>query len=69
MDAVSDGNPDVDSAGVYFVTVEEFERHETSDREPELPADERPVITNDGPLPSTEHRSTSINGPSLRART
>ncbi len=31
MDAVSDENPDVDSAGVYFVTVEEFENRKPSD--------------------------------------
>jgi hypothetical protein len=35
-------NPDVDSAGVYFVTVEEFEQRESSDDAPEPPPGEQP---------------------------
>ena len=42
MDAVSDENSDVDSAGVYFVTVEEFEQREPSDGEPRPLSGERP---------------------------
>ncbi len=38
MNAVSDENPDVDSAGVYFVSVEEFEQREPIDNEPERPS-------------------------------
>ena len=43
MDAVSDENPDVDSAGVYFVTVEEFEQRESIDREPTPLSGEQPT--------------------------
>ncbi len=32
MNVVPDGNSDVDSAGVYFVSVEEFEQREPDDR-------------------------------------
>ena len=32
MDAASDESLDVDSAGVYFVSVEEFEQRKPSDR-------------------------------------
>ena len=42
MDAVSDEIPDVDSAGVYFVSVEEFERREPRDGTPEPLSSERP---------------------------
>ena len=43
MNAVSDESPDVDSAGVYFVSVEEFEQREPRDNEPERPSGERPI--------------------------
>jgi len=32
MNVVPDGNSDVDSAGVYFISVEEFEQREPGDR-------------------------------------
>lgn len=50
MDAVSDEIPDVDSAGVYFVSVEAFERREPRDRTPEPLSSERP---DEGPIEST----------------
>jgi hypothetical protein len=68
MDAVSNRNPDVDSAGVYFVMVEEFEHRGPTDRDPQQPADERSVITDDGARSATERRPTSTNNPNLRAR-
>ncbi len=46
MDAVPDKISDVDSAGVYFISVEEFEHREPSDGTPEpsgKPADEDPM--------------------------
>jgi hypothetical protein len=43
MDAVSDESPDVDSAGVYFVSAEEFENRKPSDGAPEPPSGERPA--------------------------
>ena len=43
MNVVSDESPDVDSAGVYFVSVEEFEQREPRDNEPERPSGERPI--------------------------
>jgi hypothetical protein len=43
MDGVSDENSDVDSAGVYFVSVEEFEQREPSDGEPRPLSGERPT--------------------------
>ena len=45
MDAVSDENSDVDSAGVYFITVEEFEQREPIDGEPKPLPGERPTRT------------------------
>jgi methionine synthase II (cobalamin-independent) len=42
MDAVSDEVSDVDSAGVYFVSVDEFEHREQCDGALESPPDERP---------------------------
>ena len=45
MNAVSDENSDVDSAGVYFVSVEEFEQREPIDGTPEPPPSERPTRT------------------------
>jgi hypothetical protein len=42
MDARSGEFPDVDSAGVYFVTVEEFEQRESIDDALEPPPGEQP---------------------------
>jgi len=42
MDADSGENSDVDSAGVYFVTVEEFEQRASSGGAPESPPGNRP---------------------------
>jgi methionine synthase II (cobalamin-independent) len=42
MDAVSDEVSDVDSAGVYFVSVDEFEHREHRDGALESLPDERP---------------------------
>jgi hypothetical protein len=57
MDAMSDETPDVDSAGVYFVSVEEFEHREPERRRTQATvgraADKRPLesTTGDDPLP------------------
>ena len=59
MDAVSNRNPDVDSAGVYFVTVEEFEHSGPTDRDPQQLAGERSVITDDGARSATERTALS----------
>ena len=55
MDAVSDESPDVDSAGVYFVTVEEFENRKPSDGASELPPGERPTRARENRLPEPTH--------------
>ncbi|MBW2692499.1 MAG: hypothetical protein JRE57_07675 [Deltaproteobacteria bacterium] len=43
MDAVSDEVSDVDSAGVYFISVDEFEHSEQCDGALEPMPDERPT--------------------------
>jgi hypothetical protein len=42
MDAVSDESSDVDSAGVYFVSIEEFEERASTKSAPEQPPGEQP---------------------------
>lgn len=65
MDAVSDEKPDVDSAGVYFVTVEEFENRKPSDNAPEPPPGEQP---DENPIESATRASPISEGPAATPR-